>query len=1039
MTLTELVIKRPSIIVVIFAVLGVLGIFSFTQLNYELLPKIAPPIITISTIYPGASPYEVENGVTKVIEDAVSGIDKVDAIRATSFEGLSLVVVEFKQSAKIDFVIQDAQRRVSQSLALLPKEAKAPVLSKIALDEIPVLRIGVTSNLPSTEFFQFLKDRVQPRLAKLPGVAQIVLTGGDEREIKVNLNAEKIRSYNLSLLQVTNIIKSSNLDFPTGNVKDEDGQFIVRVGGKFSSLDALRSLIVGRSRQGGTIRLQDIAEIQDGVKEFTVMNRVDGKTSVGIQIVKQSDANAVTVSQLVREELKKMQEEFKKIGINFDIAQDSSTFTIAAADAVKFDLMLAVVFVAIVMLLFLHSLRNSLIVMVAIPASLICTFIFMYVFNMTLNLMTLLGMSLVIGILVDDSIVVLENIYRHLEMGKGKLDAALEGRNEIGFTALSITMVDVVVFLPLSLAGGIVGNILREFALVVVSSTLMSLFVSFTITPVLASRFSRLEHFTKNTLMGRFVLWFEKKFHQFTDYYQSVLRWSLSNPKKVVLLTILLFFASLSLAPLGFIGNEFMPQSDRGEFGVTIELPPGAKVEETNQTSLQVEKILSEIPEVKKVFTSVGVSSEGFLGISSNNIAQLNVALVPKNERAKSTIEVGEEIKAKIRQLSGIKVFVSPIGIFGQADQSPIQIGVFGTKLEDVQQTAENLKNVLATIQGTADVRVSSELGKPELLIDIDRNKLAAFGLSIAEVGTTLRTALTGDDDSKYRDGQNEYGIRIFVDEYYRSKTTDIEKLTFTNMQGKQIELQQFTNVQLASGPTKLQRQDRINVLYINSQIVNRAAGTIIEDFKSRVAKETLPTGVELVYLGMEKNRAEGFGSLGTALLMGILFVYLIMVALYDSYVYPFVVLFSIPVAMVGAMLALALMMKSLNIFSMLGIIMLVGLVAKNAILLVDRANQMKLEGLSSYDALLEAGKTRLRPIIMTTVSMIVGMFPIAVSGAAGTEWKSGLAWALIGGLTSSMFLTLVLVPVVYLGVDKLKEKVPVVMRRFSRKSRAEF
>lgn len=1031
MTITELSIKRPSLIVVIFSILGVLGLFSYMQLNYELLPKISPPVVTISTIYPGASPSEVENSVTKLIEDAVSGIDKIDAIRATSFEGMSLVIVEFKQSAKIDVVLQEATRKVSAIVSNLPNGAKQPALSKIALDEVPVLRIGVTSQMDSRKFYRFMIDRVQPRISKIAGVAQVVLSGGEEREIKVNLDAEKIRSYGLSILQVTQAVKSANLDFPTGKIKDIDGQYIIRVAGKFTSIDALRDLVVARSRQGGEIRLGDIAEVQDGIKEFTEMNRVNGVTSVGIQLLKQSDANAVNVSKLVREELKKMQDEYKEQGIVFDVAQDSSTFTIDAANAVKFDLALAIFMVALVMLLFLHSIRNSLIVLVAIPASLISTFVFMYAMGFTLNLMTLLGMSLVIGILVDDSIVVLENIYHHLEKGEEPRTAALRGRNEIGFAALSITLVDVVVFLPLSLVGGLVGNIMREFALVIVGSTLMSLFVSFTITPVLASRFAKLERLTEKTLLGKFALAFENFYHGFQNHYMTMLKWSLRHKLTVGIIAVGMFFGSFALPALGLIGFEFIAQSDRGEFSVTVELPPGANVEQTNQTSLDVEKIMSTMPEVKKVFTTVGVSADGFLGNKSNNIVQFNVALVPKNQRKQSTSQVGLAIKEKIREIPGLKVYVSPIGIFGTADQAPIQIAVNGTDMKAVQQGADMVKNMLETVPGTADVRLSAEAGKPEMQIEIDRAKMAQLGLSVADVGATLRVALAGDDESKFRDENNDYDIRIFLDEYHRSQTSTLNSLTFMNNRGQQIELQQFATIFQSAGPSKLQRQDRINVIYVNSQIQGRPSGTIVQDFRSLLSKTKLPDGVTLSYLGNEKNQSEGFSSMLLAMLAGIIFVYLIMVALYDSYVYPFVVLFSIPMAIIGAFVALAITGKALSIFSMLGFIMLIGLVAKNAILLVDRTNQTRAEkGLSTYDALIEAGSSRLRPILMTTLTMIFGMLPIALSTASGSEWKTGLAWALVGGLTSSMFLTLLLVPVVYMKVDDWKNRIPAFFKR---------
>ncbi|HTY37411.1 MAG TPA: efflux RND transporter permease subunit [Bacteroidota bacterium] len=1045
MTITELSIKRPTLVVVVFTVLAVLGIFSYYQLNYELLPKMSIPVVTVTTVYPGASPYEVENNVSKIIEDAVSGIDKIDNVRSTSFEGMSLVIIEFKQDANIDFVVQDASRKVNAVLAQLPTDAKQPTVSKIAFDEIPVLRLGVTSQMDAREFYQFMKDRIQPRISKIAGVAQVALSGGEEREIRVNLNARKLRAYNLSILQVMQAIRSANMDFPTGNFKDSDAQFVVRIAGKFRSIEDLRQLVIGRTRVGGDIHLTDVAEVQDGRKDYSQINRVNGITSIGIQAVKQSDANAVQVSKLVREELKKMQEEYKKQGVVFNIAEDSSTFTLDAANAVKQDLLTAVLMVAIVMLLFLHSIRNSLIVLVAIPASLITAFLFMYAMDFSLNLMTLLGMSLVIGILVDDSIVVLENIYHHLEKGEEQKAAALRGRNEIGYAALSITKVDVVVILPLSLVSGIVGQIMRQYALVVVGTTLTSLFVSFTITPTLASRFAKVERLTDRTLLGKFALLFEKYYHQFSEFYQRLLRWALVHKARVAIGVSLMFLVSLFLPALGLIGNEFMPQSDRGEFSVSVEMEPGTSIEQNNLATLGIERTLAQMPEIEKVFTGVGSQSSGSLTLSSDNLTQMNVTLIPKELRKKTTTEVGEEIKVKLKEIPGLKVYVNPIGLFGSANQASIQIAVTGTDFTSITQAAKQVEDVLMSVPGTTDVRLSSESGKPEMRIEIDRAKMAQLGLSVADVGTTLRVALTGDDQSKYRDGSNEYDIRIRFDEFNRSRTDDIGSITFLNNRGQQVELKQFAAIYQASGPTKLERRDRIGLIYVNGETLGRPTGTIMEDFKTRMAKVQLPPGVTLAYLGMEKMRAEGFTSLFLAMLTGILFIYLIMVALYDSYVYPFVVLFSIPLAMVGSMVALAATGKALSIFTMLGIIMLMGLVAKNAILLVDRTNQTRIEnGLSVYDALLEAAQSRLRPILMTTLTMIFGMLPIAVSTAEGSEWKSGLAWAIIGGLTSSLFLTLVVVPVVYMKVDEWKEKIPAffskpsdIVARFRRKERS--
>lgn len=1039
MTITELSIKRPTLIVVIFSALILLGIYSYTQLNYELLPKITPPVITIMTVYPGASPNEVETSVTKPVEDAISTLDQIDNVTSTSSEGVSFVVIQFLQTADVDIQLQSAQRKVNEILSTLPTDVKSPVLSKFALDEIPVLRMGVTSNMPPKQFYQFVVDRIQPRISKISGVGQITLVGGEQREIKVNLNADKIQAYGLSILQVVQIIQSSNLDFPAGKLDNGSNQYVVRLAGKFSSLNTLRNLIIAHLPNGSDVRLQDVAEIEDGTKDPQSISRIDGVSSIGMLVQKQTDANAVDVSRLVKQELAKIEKDYKNYNVHFDVAQDESRFTIDAANGVKFDLGLAVLLVAIVMLLFLHSIRNSFIVMLAIPCSLISTFTVMLIFGFTLNLMTLLGLSLVVGFLVDDSIVVLENIYHHLERGEEKKSAALKGRNEIGFAALAITMVDVVIYVPIALTGGLIGNILREFAVVVVISTLLSLFVSFTVTPLLASRIGKLERLSARTLVGRFAIWFENGFKKMTDNYLKILEWSLHNRWKVLIAAAFMFILSIALIPMGFIGAEFMTQTDQGEFAVTLELPQGYTLEHTNYITEEVENYIRNLPGVQKTFVNVGASSEGLIGQYSNNNSELDVTLVAKDQRSLSTDQIGHMIKEYAQQIPGVKARVNPIGIFGTANQTPIQLIVDGSNRDDVQKAAEIVESVVKTIPGTADVRLSSENGKPETRVDIDRQKLADLGLTVADVGSTLNVALQGNDDSKFRDGDDDYDINISLDKFDRSKISNLENLTFVNRYGQSIQLNQFANVYQSTGPTKLQRINRIPEVTVYSQVIGRPTGSVGQDIKKALSKANLPKGTDVLYWGDLKNQADSFGSLGLALLAAIIFVYMVMVALYDSYFDPFVILFSIPMAMIGALLALALTMKSLNIFSILGVIMLIGLVGKNAILLVDRTSQKKKEGDSTFDALIEAGKSRIRPIMMTTAAMVFGMLPIALSLDAGSEWKSGLAWAIIGGLISSLFLTLVIVPVIYSLAEGLRDKVPVLFSSvFHRKKKSK-
>ncbi len=1020
MTITEIAIKRPTLVVVIFSVLGVLGIYGFSQLNYDLMPKMTAPVITISTIYPGAAPHEVLNSVTKPIEDAITGMELISSIRSSSSEGRSFIIVELDMTADVEKSLQDAQRRINQIQNILPQSADKPVISKIAFDELPVLRITVNSKLQSKQMYKFAEDNIQPRLSKLVGVGLVQILGGEEREIKVFLDMQKLKSLNLPLNTVVQSIKTSNVDFPTGNIKGTENQYVVRVAGKYRSLEELENQVVARSRSGGEIRLKDIAEIRDGVKDITIINRLDGIPSLGILIQKQSDANTVEVSKLVRKELAKLEQDYKNINLKFLVAQDNSTFIMESANAVKKDIALAIIIVSLVMFIFLHSIRNSLIVFVAIPASLVSTFFMMYIFGFTLNMMTLLAMSLVIGILVDDSIVVLENITRHLEKGEDSRTAALRGRNEIGFAALSITLVDVVVFFPMSLITGMIGNFLREYALVVVFSTLMSLFVSFTITPWLASRFSKHEKPNKEKLLGRFGLLIETTYRKLESYYVTTLRWALKNGGKVFLAATALFVSALLLPGMGFIGTEFIPNIDRGEIIFTIETSPGSTIEYTNSIALEVERMLKESPEVVRVYTNVGVSSEGVIGMTQANSAQITAFLVDKNQRKISTDEFAQLMKQRINTIPGVRVKAQPLTLIGTTGRTPIQILVNGPDYESVSKGANKIEKIVYETQGTTDVRLSSEEGKPEVRVEIDRDKLSELGLSIFDVGSNLRVALTGDDDAKYTEGISEYDIRIQLDEFNRSRIEETENLAFVNRFGKVILLKQFANVYQAVGPTKLERENRAPAIYVNSLVFGRASGDVANEIRNKIEKAQLPPGIEYSFVGEQKSMADSFRSMLVALLTGILFVYLILVALFNSYLSPFIVLFSIPLAVVGAFYGLAFTMKTISVYSLMGLITLVGLVSKNAILLVDRANDMKAsKGLSTYEALLEAGQVRLRPILMTTFSMVFGMMPIALATSAGSEAKSGLAVVIIGGLLSSLFLTLILIPVVYQTFDK--------------------
>jgi len=1028
MTITELSIKRPTLVIIAWCAIFTLGVIGYFGLSYEMLPGLTIPFVSITTVYPGASPEEVETSVSKKIEDAVSGIDKVVIVQSISTEGVSAVTVEFQNQADVDLALQDVQRKVKEIEYLLPAEAKTPTMSKIAFNEQPIMRIAAASDRPPREFYTFLTDRIKPQLTKISGVAQIDIIGGEKREIRVNLDRQKLDNYGFSIAQVDQAIRASNLDFPTGIIKDADEQYVVRVAGKITDLEVLRRLIVGRSASGGDIRLSDVAEVQDGRAEITQVARLNGVPVVGILIKKQSDANAVDVSRKLKDTFKNLESDYAGEHLQFTIVQDDAEFTNASSSAVMHDILIAILLVALVMYLFLHSLRNSLMVLITIPISIVSTFFVLEVLGYTLNVITLLGMSCVIGIVVDDAIVVLENIYRHMELGKDRMAAAKSAIREIVLPAVSIALVIVTVMLPLCMVQGFVSTILRQYSTVIMASTLFSLAVSFTMTPMLASRFSILERRTTGSPLRRVALAFERYYAEAAKVYERLLSWSLGNRMKVIGVAFVAFVLALSLIPLGFIGTELAPSTDDGDLNMTIETAPGTKPEDQNRITREVEKNLARIPELRLLFPNVGTSSDILSSRSANNISSIQMKAVPKSERRKTIEELRQEARAAAAQVPGVRARMNTM-ILGMSSGAPIQILVTGSNRDDVTKAAAIIEDIVLRTPGATDVRLSSELGKPEMRVEIDRDKMALLGLNLAQVGTTLRVALTGDDESKFTDGQNQYDIRVMLDQFDRTKTSDLGCLSFTNAAGKRIELQQFARIERATGPAKLERADRNASITIHAEAAGRGSGTVAQDIQQTLKNTQLPKGVSIAFKGQTGKMNETFASMGLAFLAAILFVYMILVALFDSFLYPFVVLLAIPGALIGAILALALAMQSLNMLSALGIIMLIGLVTKNSILLIDRANQVRKEhNLTAAAGLMEAAKTRLRPILMTTIPMILGMMPLALATNPGSELKTGLGWAMAGGLTSGMFITLLLVPVVYAVLDQVKARLSRVM-----------
>lgn len=1025
MTLTEISINRPSLIIVIFAVLIGGGIFSYTKLSYELMPDMSQPTLVITTEYPGAAPVNVEQTVTKEIEDVVSGVDGIKSISSQSLEGNSIITAEFGVGTDIDNKEQEVQRKINNILSDLPTDVESPSISKVTPSDSPIMQLAATSALSNAEFYDIMKNEINPQFQQISGVGEITLIGGQEREIQVNVIKDKLDYYHLSILNVTQAIKNANVELPAGKVKSEsNGQMTVRLAGKFNSVSQLNDLTVALPTAGSPVKLSDVATVSDVTKDPASIFRYNGQNAIGLLVKKQGDANAVEISTQVKEKIASIEQKYSKNGVKFIIADDSADYTLDSANGVIHDLVIAIILVAAIMVLFLHSLRDSLIVLVAIPASLISTFIAMYLFGFSLNLMSLLGLSLVIGILVDDSIVILENIHRHLLMGKDKRTAALDGRNEIGFSALAITTVDVVVFGPLCLIQNTIGDVVRQYSVTIVVATLMSLFVCYTLTPWLASRFGKITVLNKDNIFQRPLIWFEKMIDALTEWYIGALEWTLKHKLIMTGLIVSLFGMIAIVMNMGVIGNEFVTESDKGQFRLALEFDKNLTVKQNNLRSLEIENYLRKQPDVVTVFSNVAGSSTSSLvaGVGSDYKTELTITLIDKTKRRAKTPELMLKKSQEIsRQFPSVKVSPSMVSMVNGGD--PIQIVLNGENNDTLMAVANELKSRIAIMPGAINTSLSVEAGNPEVEVKIDREKMGQLGLNIYNVGATLQNAYAGNDDAKYRVGNNEYDIRVKFDDFNKLNAADVGEITFINDSGQVIKLSQFATVAQSSGPSVLERKDRRASVTVKSNILGTTSGEVVDRINQSLVDKPLSAGIDMRWSGDAERQSESFGSLASAIVAALLLMYLVMVALYNNFIYPFVVLFAIPVAFIGVFLALALTKSSMSIFTILGMIMLLGLVSKNAILIVDFANQRKEHGDSTWTALISAAKTRLRPILMTTLAMVIGMLPIATSTAAGSEWKNGLAWVLIGGLTTSLCLTVFVVPMVYYVVDRIGDK----------------
>jgi len=1048
MTLTRLAVVRPLTVLMGLLGLVIMGGVAYTFLKIDRLPPISIPFVSVSMSYPGATAQDIELLITEPIENAVSGMSGVSSITSNSSEGSANVNVQLADGTDATQAALEVERRVNGIRNRLPADASDPRVNKADPNAQPIMEVALTGT-SLDQLFKVANDQFVPTLESVPGVASINISGGLQTEVQVKVDYAKLAAYGITLAQLNTALTAANVDAPIGSLQQSQQTLDVRSLGAFQSLDDLSSMVVSQTTTGGPILLRDLATVGLGYKQQTQLQRLNGQDAVGLQIVKQSDANALQVADSVRVALRKLQA-LLPAGSQVVITNDTSVFTRASLDAIQHDLLLSVLLVGGVMLLFLHAWRHTVIVLLAIPTSLVSTFLVMYALGFSLNIMSLMALALMIGILVDDSIVVLENIHRHLGLGENPHQAALTGRSEIGMAAIAITMADVVVYTPIAFISGILGQLFRQYGLTIVAATLFSLLISFTLTPMLASRWLRHDEKTSNNPVARFGRWWDEHFEALGRGVARTVPWAIRTRWIVVLLCIGLVAGTVAMVPLGLIGSEYAPQEDDNTFSVNLNTPPGTALPATDAAAKQMEVYLMQMPETQYVFTSVTGGGGGGFGRGGGGRASMDVQVVPKQERTRSIFDMIDEVRSVGRRVPGVQVNVdvqSPLGGgggFGGGGTASVNVQLAGPDLATLNQISDQVIATMSTIQGMQDVRNSSNTGNPELHIQLDRQRMSQLNVTSQAVATALRTAVSGTIVTPYRPtGATQLDITVIGSDSDRLDLNKIGNIpvgtgaaaggagaaTSTTSTASAsttpgiVTLGQIATIGYGSGPVQIQRVDRNRTMTITGTAAGRPIGDVAKDVTAAMNQISLPAGYSYQLRGGVQQLNNAFATLGQAMVLSVILEYMLLVALYESWFYPIVLILGVPLGIVGALLGLYVTHNTLNIFSVIGLIMAVGLVVKTGILLVDFTNTLRKRGLPRTEALAEAARVRLRPILMTTATMTFGMLPLALKLEPGAESRAPMAVVVIGGLLSSTLLAIFVTPALYTLLDDVQSK----------------
>ena len=1022
MNIGKFSVKRPVTIAMAALVLILFGVVSFTRMSIDLMPKMDLPIMAVMTNYDGAGPEEVEERGTKPLESSMASISGMSGITSISSAGNSVVMIMFDYGTNLDSATNDVRDALEFAKMILPEEAQDITILKLDINSMPIITLSVSGDRSLEDVKKIVEDKVAPRLERIEGVASVDVSGGREQQVTITADPYKLSAYGLNTGTITQIVMSENANHPGGYITQGSQEILVRTLGQYESVEHLADTQVSLPT-GGTVRLGDVVDIQVGLSDEESIVTMNGEKVISLSIQKESDGNTVDVDREVQKALAELDEELYE-DINISVVYSSADMINQSVDNVVSNLFLAVVIAMLVIFIFLGNFRSTIIIGVAIPLSIISTFVMMYFGDYTLNLVTLAALALSVGMVVDNSTVVLENIYRHRSMGKNKYQAAVEGTQEVVSAVTASTLTTVAVYLPFVFVGGMTEQIIIPFALTICFSLAASLLVSVTVVPMMSSKLLVMHEYNETNRpkgIARFHVWFNGKFDKFINWYQGVLVAALNHKKTTLIAVSIALAASCALVPT--LGAELFPSQDAGQITVSITMPSNTVLEETQKVANEVEYIIEKIPEVDLVMNSVGGSSSMTGGGSSS--ASLTVVLVPLEERDRSSRDVAQDLQQKVNHFPGATVKVSAMDMMSMSSGSgAISVQIQGNNSDDLEQLAGQIERIMESVDGAINIENSVADTDEELNIIIDRERAAYYNISASTVYQTVSLALNSSTISKYRGGEKELNIVLEYPEDMTTSLEHLENLMIASNSGGQVPLSEIASIEHGFGQKSITRQEQSRVETVSCDVYGRDLGSVNNDIMNQVNQLPIPAGCTINAGGDVESMQEVFSDLFLAIGMALILVYMVMACQFESLWNPLLIMASVPVMLIGVFPGLFLTGQRISMMSLLGIVMLEGIVVNNAIVLVDYVQQLRAKGLCKRESVVEAGKTRMRPILVTTLTTVLAMIPMLLASGEGSEVWKPMAATVIFGLSCSTIISLLVIPILYEKFESLPRKI---------------